>query len=79
LGVGRGDLLLARQPGAADKPVFDPVLKVTIPDEGKRFILALFASPAASPAKPDEFRRPPLRNQAPGAGPIVPPGTKRAE
>jgi hypothetical protein len=56
LAIGRGELLLARQTGAADKPVFDPVLKVTIPNEGKRFVLALFSSPKPTPAKPYEFR-----------------------
>lgn len=56
LGVARGELLLARQTGTADKPVFDPVLKVTIPNEGKRFVLALFAAPAPTPAKPYQYR-----------------------
>ena len=56
IAIGRGELLLARQTNGADKPVFDPVLKVSIPNEGKRFVLALFASPAPTPAKPYEFR-----------------------
>ena len=56
LTIGRGELLLARQTGGADKPAFDPVLKVTIPKEGKRFVLALFSSPKPTPAKPYEFR-----------------------
>lgn len=56
LPVGRGDLFLARQIAGGDKPTFDPVLKVTIPNEGKRFVLALFASSAPTPAKPYEYR-----------------------
>lgn len=56
LPVGRGDLLLARVSGGTDKPVFDPVLKVTIPKVGKRFVLALFSSPKPTPAKPYEYR-----------------------
>lgn len=56
LAVGRGELVLARQLGQADPPAFDPVLKVTIPQEGKRFVLALFATPAPTPATPYQYR-----------------------
>jgi hypothetical protein len=56
IAIGRGDLLLARASGGTEKPAYDPVLKVTIPNEGKRFVLALFASPNPTPAKPYEFR-----------------------
>jgi hypothetical protein len=56
IAIGRGELLLARQTNDVDKPAFDPVLKVTIPNEGKRFVLALFSSVKPTPAKPYEFR-----------------------
>jgi len=56
LGIKRGELLLARSTGGAENPSFDPVLKVPIPSEGKRFVLALFASPKPTPAKPYQFR-----------------------
>jgi hypothetical protein len=56
LAVQRGELLLARPGGTPEKPTFDPVLKVTIPDQGKRFVLALFSAPRATPAKPYEYR-----------------------
>ena len=57
LEVSRGDLMLARQGGSAEKPVFDPVLKLAIPAEGKRFVLALFSSPSADPGQaPDQYR-----------------------
>jgi hypothetical protein len=54
--IGRGELLLVRQGNEAEKPVYDPVLKVTIPNEGKRFVLALFSAVQPTPAKPYEYR-----------------------
>lgn len=56
LAVRRGELLLARPGGTPEKPVFDPVVRVTVPETGNRFVLALFASPKPTPAKPYEFR-----------------------
>jgi hypothetical protein len=57
LPITRGELLLlARQAGDAENPAFEPVLRVTIPNEGNRFALALFASLGQTPAKPYEYR-----------------------
>lgn len=56
IGIGRGELILAHQIGTADKPAFDPVLKVTIPNEGKRYVLALFAAPTPTAAHPYQYR-----------------------
>lgn len=57
LKVSRGSLILARQSGDPEKPVFEPVIKLTIPTEGKRFVLALFSSPSTTPGQaPYQFR-----------------------
>lgn len=56
LAIQRGELLIARPGGTPEKPAFDPVLKVTIPDQGKRFVLALFSSPSPTPEKPYGYR-----------------------
>lgn len=57
IAVNRGDLLLARTEGGGEKPTFNHVLKINIPNEGKRFVLAIFASPEPpSPDKPYQFR-----------------------
>lgn len=50
--VGRGELSLARWSGSGDALVLDPVVKVTIPDAGSRFVLAMFPSPDANPKTP---------------------------
>jgi hypothetical protein len=56
MAVNRGEITLARQSGGADKPVFDHILKVTIPATGSRFVLALFPSAEASPKAPYQHR-----------------------
>lgn len=43
IAVGRGELLLARQ--GADAGELDPLLRVAIPEAGRRFVLALFPAP----------------------------------
>lgn len=56
LGVGRGKLLLARETSGEDKAAFDPVVTVTIPAAGKRFVLALFPAPKPTAARPYQHR-----------------------
>lgn len=51
LGVGRGELFLTRRkPADADKP--EALLKVTIPDAGKRFALVLLPAQGDDPKVP---------------------------
>lgn len=49
-GVGRGELVLARQAAAGEAP--DPFLKLNIPEVGSRFVLALFPAPDADAKTP---------------------------
>lgn len=50
--IGRGVLSLARWSGSGDALVLDPIVNVTIPDAGSRFVLAMFPSPDANPKTP---------------------------
>jgi hypothetical protein len=56
LPVARGELFLVRKSGDDPAKALDPFLKLTIPDAGKRFVLALFAAPEPTPGKPYEHR-----------------------
>lgn len=54
--VGRGALDLARHTGSGDELVLDPILKLTIPAAGSRFVLALFPSLDDNPKAPYQHR-----------------------
>lgn len=56
LAVGRGEILLVRNPGGEAAALPAPILKLTIPEAGDRFILALFAALNPTPEKPYEHR-----------------------
>lgn len=49
-GVGRGEIVLARKTADGEEP--DPILKLSIPDVGKRFALALFPAPEGDAKAP---------------------------
>lgn len=50
LGVGRGEIILARKTADGEEP--DPVLKLSIPAVGNRFALALFPNPEGDARAP---------------------------
>jgi hypothetical protein len=50
--VKRGALSLAKYTGSDKTLVLDPVVNITIPEAGTRFVLALFPSPDPKPASP---------------------------
>lgn len=50
VGVGRGEIVLARK--TADAEAIDAVLKLSIPDVGSRFALALFPAPEGDAKTP---------------------------
>ena len=50
LGVGRGELILAKRQGDAENP--EALLKITIPDAGKRFAVVLLPAPGNDPKVP---------------------------
>jgi hypothetical protein len=50
--VKRGELSLAKWTGSDKTLVLNPVVKITIPDAGTRFVLALFPSPDPEAAAP---------------------------
>lgn len=52
IAIKRGDLSLAKHSVSGKEMVLDPILKVTIPEIGTRFVLALFPSPDATPKMP---------------------------
>jgi hypothetical protein len=50
--IGRGELALAKYSGSGKELVLNPLVKVTIPEAGTRFVLAIFPSPDAKPEMP---------------------------
>jgi len=50
--IGRGNLILARGELTEDGSVPDPVLKLTIPDAGRSFVLVLFPAPEGNADRP---------------------------
>lgn len=56
LKVTRGPLVLARERTVDGEVVHEPVLKMSIPGAGRRFVLALFPSAEPDPAQPYQHR-----------------------